>query len=267
MGREGEVRVGTSGFSYEDWKGPFYPEKCPKGGMLSFYTSRFDTVEINSTYYAIPGPRSTEGMVRKVGEGFQFTIKAHQDMTHNREKAAEALPRFEEALRPIASAGKLGCVLLQFPYSFHDTPANRGFLEFLVEKLSLHRVVVEFRNRAWINDGAFALLRKLGAGFCCVDEPRLRGLPPPMAEMTSEIAYVRFHGRNAAAWWAREKAAERYDYLYKPEELSEWVPRIRTLSEKALKVFVFFNNHARGQAPANARMMREMLGIAKAQGG
>lgn len=259
--RKGEVRVGTSGFSYEDWKGPFYPEKCAKGGMLSFYAERFDTVEINATYYVIPGPRSVEGMIRKAGEGFEFTIKAHQDMTHNREKAADAIPRFLEALKPLVARGKLGCVLLQFPYSFHNNPVNRDFLRFVVEKLAPYPVVIEFRNRDWIDDRTIDLLRELGAGFCCVDEPRLRGLPPPIAEATSDVAYVRFHGRNSAAWWTHEKAAERYDYIYKPEELAEWVPRIHTLSEKALKVFVFFNNHVRGQAPANARMLKEMLGL------
>ena len=195
------IRVGTSGFSYTDWLGPFYPPRLAKAHMLDYYANIFDTVEINATYYAIPGPRSMESMLQKVGETFEFTVKAHQDMTHHRDRATEVLPRFLEALKPFAEAGKLGCVLLQFPFSFAHTPDNRSFVRFLVESLAPHRAVVEFRHRSWINEETMAFLRQVGAGYCAVDEPRLPGLPPPMAEVTAPVGYVRFHGRNKEKWW------------------------------------------------------------------
>jgi uncharacterized protein YecE (DUF72 family) len=257
----GKILIGTSGFSYQDWKGPFYPPSLPNPQMLAYYAGRFDTVEINATFYAIPGPRSMESLLRKVGEKFEFVVKAHQDLTHQRDKAQEALPRFREALKPLAEAGQLGCVLLQFPFSFRHTPANREVITFLVDALAPHRAVVEFRHRSWITDETMAFLREIGAGYCAVDEPRLPGLPPPRAEATSDIAYVRFHGRNQQTWWRHEKAEDRYDYLYTPEELDEWVPRITQLAAVTLRVYVFFNNHVRGQAPQNADTLKARLGL------
>ena len=254
------IRVGTSGFSYTDWLGPFYPPRLSRAHMLDYYATIFDVVEINATYYAIPGPRSMESMLQKVGETFEFTVKAHQDMTHHRDRATDVLPRFLEALKPLAEAGKLGCVLLQFPFSFAHTPDNRSFVRFLAEALQPHRVVVEFRHRSWITEETMAFLRQVGAGYCAVDEPRLPGLPPPMAEVTAPVGYVRFHGRNKEKWWHHEKAEERYDYRYAQDELEEWIPKIRKLADHALRVYVFFNNHVRGQAPANARELQARLG-------
>jgi len=254
------IRVGTSGFSYTDWLGPFYPPRLSRAHMLDYYATIFDVVEINATYYTIPGPRSMESMLQKVGETFEFTVKAHQDMTHHRDRATDVLPRFLEALKPLAEAGKLGCVLLQFPFSFAHTPDNRSFVRFLVESLAPHRAVVEFRHRSWINEETMAFLRQVGAGYCAVDEPRLPGLPPPMAEVTAPVGYVRFHGRNKEKWWHHEKAEERYDYRYTQDELEEWIPKIRKLADHALRVYVFFNNHVRGQAPANARELHARLG-------
>jgi len=254
------IRVGTSGFSYTDWLGPFYPPRLSRAHMLDYYATIFDVVEINATYYAIPGPRSMESMLQKVGETFEFTVKAHQDMTHHRDRATDVLPRFLEALKPLVEAGKLGCVLLQFPFSFAHTPDNRSFVRFLVESLAPHRAVVEFRHRSWIHEETMAFLRQVGAGYCAVDEPRLPGLPPPMAEVTAPVGYVRFHGRNKEKWWHHEKAEERYDYRYAQDELEEWIPKIRKLADHALRVYVFFNNHVRGQAPANARELRARLG-------
>jgi len=101
----------------------------------------------------------------------------------------------------------------------------------------------------------------LSIGYCCVDEPRLKGLMPPLAVLTSNIGYVRFHGRNSEKWWKHEQAFERYNYLYSPEELSEWVGKIKALAEKSDKTFVIFNNHYQGQATLNARMMEELLGL------
>lgn len=120
-------------------------------------------------------------------------------------------------------------------------------------------VVVEFRNAQWLTEETFALLREQRFGFCCADEPRLKGLLPPVAEATAQVAYVRFHGRNAQKWWQHAQAYERYDYTYRKEELEEWTPKIRKLNAAAETVFVFANNHYRGQGIDTARQLRLML--------
>jgi uncharacterized protein YecE (DUF72 family) len=127
------------------------------------------------------------------------------------------------------------------------------------ERLGELPTVVEFRNVEWIADGTFELLRRLKLGFCCVDQPQLKGLLPPIAEATSDVAYVRFHGRNAAKWWHHAEAWERYDYQYSPEELAEWVPKIEHLESAAETVYVYTNNHFNGQAVNTARQLRMML--------
>ncbi len=120
-------------------------------------------------------------------------------------------------------------------------------------------LVVEFRNRAWICDATFRLLEELNVGYCCVDQPRLRGLIPPVACATSPVAYIRFHGRNADKWWEHEHAWQRYDYLYSREELEEWLPKVERLAEHAERIFIFFNNHYQAQAVQNALLFRDML--------
>jgi uncharacterized protein YecE (DUF72 family) len=156
----------------------------------------------------------------------------------------------------------LGCVLAQYPWSFKATPENRRALERLRSELAEIPVVVEFRNAGWVAEETFALLRELGMGCFCVDEPRLKGLMPGIVKATSPIGYVRFHGRNAAKWWQHEHAYERYDYLYSEEELTEWVPRVRELAEETEKTYLFFNNHYEGKAGQNAQMMAQLLNLA-----
>lgn len=253
------IKVGTSGYSYQDWKGPFYPEHLLASGMLGFYARHFDAVELNSSFYRIPEPRMMEAITRKAGGRVEFAVKAHQDLTHSREGWARALPTFLKALKPLEDAEALGCVLLQFPYSFRNTPENTEHLLRLKEGFASVPLVVEFRHRGWIREETFRLLEECGIGFCCVDEPRLPGLPPPLVKATSRIGYVRFHGRNQARWWEHKEAWERYDYLYTEEELREWVPKIKALAQATEKCFVFFNNHPKGQAVSNARLMMQLL--------
>ena len=254
-----KILIGTSGFSYQDWKGPFYPEKLPAREMLPFYSTVFSAVEINSTYYAIPLPQNMEAMIQKTEGKMDFVVKANQEMTHHREKMEKSVPPFLEALRPLQDHKVLGCVLLQFPFSFHHNPNNQDYLTQLKDRLANIPLVVEFRNRDWIKDQTFDFLRKNGIGYCCVDEPDLPGLPPPIVEATSSIAYVRFHGRNKTKWWKHEKAEERYDYEYSEEELKEWVTKIKKLSQQVEKLYAFFNNHPGGKAPRNAQMMMKLL--------
>jgi uncharacterized protein YecE (DUF72 family) len=155
--------------------------------------------------------------------------------------------------------GKFGAVLAQFPSSFKPSDENRDYLATFRERMGDLPVVVEFRNAGWITDDTMDLLKKNNLGYCCVDEPRLRGLVPPIAVATAPIAYVRFHGRNAKKWWHHDEAYERYSYEYKPEELQEWVPKIEKLDNTAQNTFIFTNNHYRGAAVRTANQLKEML--------
>lgn len=253
------IQIGTSGFSYEDWKGFFYPPDLKRSDMLSFYARYFPAVEINSTYYRLPDPATTFQMVRKVPEGFEFVMKAHQEMTHADQFQPQAFAQFREALAPMRDAGMLGCVLAQFPWSFKRTPQNEGYLRKFRQELEDVPLVIEFRNAGWVGEDVFDLLRGLEVGYCCVDEPRLKGLVPPVEVATSRVGYVRFHGRNAEKWWHHEHAWERYNYLYSAEELQEWVPKIQQLADQTDKTYVFFNNHYQGKAGHNAAQMAELL--------
>lgn len=254
------ILIGTSGFSYDDWVGPVYPPDLPRSEWLSFYAREFPTCELDFSFYRIPDPRTLARMADKVPDGFLFSLKAFQDITHKREEPEPLIRQFVDALEPLREREKFACVLLQFPYSFHATPENRAYLRRLREGFGDLPLVVEFRSRDWISRRTFDELRALGMGFCCVDQPRLRGLIPPVAVATGPIAYVRFHGRNAAKWWEHEEAWERYDYTYTDEELMEWVPKIRQLDQEARLTLVYMNNHWRGQAVGTARQLRRLLG-------
>jgi uncharacterized protein YecE (DUF72 family) len=253
------VKVGTCGFSYKDWQGAFYPAGLPPRDRIGYYAGRFQAVEIDSTYYYVPPPSNMEAMARRAEGRIEFSVKAHRDMTHSRDKYAEALPGFRDCLAPLRDAGCLACVLMQFPFAFKATPENADFLRRLPADLAPDRVVVEFRHASWITDETFRLLTEAGLAFCVVDEPRLPNLPPPIVRATAVPAYIRFHGRNSAKWWTHKESWERYDYLYREEELREWIPPLRELAGAAGVCFAFFNNHARGQAVVNATMLNALL--------
>jgi uncharacterized protein YecE (DUF72 family) len=253
------ILIGTSGFSYDDWKGFFYPPNLKRGEMLTYYARHFRTVEINSSYYRIPSPSTMQQMTRKVPEGFEFAVKAHGDMTHSDRFKPEAFAQFREALQPLQEAGMLGCVLAQFPWSFKPSAENERFLRTFQKELQDVATIVEFRNSAWARDETYELLRSLELGFCCVDEPRLKGLMPPIVTHTSPVGYVRFHGRNAKKWWHHDQAFERYNYLYSGEELQEWVPKVEELAAETEKTYLFFNNHYEGKAGHNARQLAQLL--------
>jgi uncharacterized protein YecE (DUF72 family) len=253
------ICLGTSGFSYKDWVGVFYPDGLPQRDWLSFYSREFKSCEINSTYYAIPGAAAMKSMAAKTGDGFTFAIKANQEMTHQRADSAVICEAFVRSIEPVIEAGKLGCILAQFPNSFDFNRANWEYLAQLRKNLKDLPLVIEFRNARWLKVEVFQWMRGQDLGFCCVDEPRLPNLLPPLAEATSKIGYVRFHGRNKEKWWQHEEAWERYDYTYKAEELSEWIPKIKKLAEVTEKTFVFANNHWKGQSINTVRQMQMML--------
>ena len=253
------IYLGTSGFSYNDWVGPFYPSGMPKREWLLHYAYEFDACEINATYYALPKPAILESMARKTGRGFLFTVKANQQMTHERVNNEEVFRVFREMLTPLIEWGKLGCVLAQFPNSFRFNTRNRDYVETFRERMGNLPIVIEFRNLGWLREDVLGWLRQCELGFCCVDEPPLPNLLPPIAEATSKIAYVRLHGRNKEKWWQHEHAYERYDYSYSPDELEEWLPKIRYLDQTADRTFVFANNHWRAQAVSTIRQLKMML--------
>ena len=176
-----------------------------------------------------------------------------------REAAAADIAGFVAALAPLAERGALGAVLLQFPGSFRPSTVAKKRLLALASHLRPFPVVSEFRHRSWLSEETFRLLRAEGIGYCCVDEPQVPGLIPPAAVATAEVAYVRFHGRNAGKWFQHELPHERYDYRYTTDELAAWVPRLRELDAAAARTLVFMNNHYQGQAVANATQLKELL--------
>ena len=259
------ILIGTSGFSYKDWKGPFYPKGLPEREMLAFYSERFRTVELNFSYYAIPSAATSRRLVERSAGRVEFVVKAHRSMTHTREAGEADYEAFLRGVAPLREAGLLGAFLVQFPHAFRPTRQNAAYLLEVCGRLAPVPVVVEFRHAGWVAAETFDFLRRHGLGFCCVDEPRLKGLLPPVAEATGPIGYFRFHGRNAEKWWRHDEAYERYDYLYVAEELAEWVPKILKVEASTEKVYAFFNNHYAGQAVTNSRMLEELLAEAPSE--
>ena len=253
-------RVGTSGFSYADWKGYFYPKGISERDMLAFYADRFPMVELNSTYYKVPSAKNVRTMAGKVPEDFEFVVKAHSSITHDRIDPDRSLPSFLEAIEPIREAAKLACLLFQFPNSFRHSDANASYILALRDALPREwPSVVEFRHSSWLRGKMYEALSAMDLGFVNCDMPSIRGLMPPTDVVTSDIAYVRLHGRNAGAWYENDQAWERYDYLYSDQELTEWVPRLMDVARRARKTYVVFNNHPRGQSAENADTMRRKL--------
>lgn len=253
------ILVGTSGFSYPDWVGPFYPETLSKQDFLAFYSQHFRACELNFSYYRLPTAQMLARMADKSGGQVEFVLKAYKEMTHERTKDVQIFTAFHQALTPLVQRRLLGCVLAQFPYSFHCTRENFDYLNYLRDQLGTLPVVIEFRNHAWFKESTFSFLKDLNYGFCCVDEPQIPGLFPPVAVATSQIGYVRFHGRNQTKWWQHDDPAERYDYFYSEQELQEWVPKIHKLAQVTEKVYVFTNNHPEAKAVQNAKRLQELL--------
>ena len=263
-------KIGTSGFSFSDWKGIIYPDTISPRDMLSYYVSElgFDTVEINSSYYRIPEPKNMRAMSEKTPESFEFVIKGFRGMTHDPfDNRLESRPaqktvedyfhKFSEAIEPINKAGKLGAVLLQYPVFFIPTRENKEYLLKSKEMLKDVPVVVEFRNRQWARPETFGFLKDNDLGYCAVDEPKLSRLMPFVNEVTTNIGYLRFHGRNTN--WFNTPASERYNYLYSDDELVEFIPEIEKMGMNSEKVYAFFNNCHEGKAAKNAQTLKDKL--------
>ena len=265
-----EFRIGTSGFSFGDWLGRAYPSKLAKAKMLEHYETvlGFDTVELNFTYYAMPVPRTLASMVNRTGSDFRFVVRSHKDMTHDiwqdegrcvLKETADVYRAFRDGISPLVDAGRLGCVLVQFPVFFYPVPQNFEYLRRIPELMPGVSIVVEFRNRAWIRPDAFRLLEETSMGCCVVDEPKLPRLMPFEPRRTSDVAYFRFHGRNKN--WFNASREERYNYFYSTDELAEFAAPLRSVSVGAETTYSFFNNCHAGAAARNALMMKQMLGL------
>jgi uncharacterized protein YecE (DUF72 family) len=262
-----EILIGTSGYSFPDWVGPFYPPGTRSGDFLEYYARHFPSVEVNSTYYGIPEPRVLSLMEKKTPAGFRFVVKLNRVFTHEQGRDPALASRFLAVLDPLKDAGKYDGLLLQFPWGFRRTPENRRHLAALRELFRDEPMWVEFRHDSWLTEGLEASLREHRIGYCAVDEPQLPGLMPPVVMTTTADAYVRFHGRNATTWWGARPAAgapatrggDRYDWDYTKDELGSWIERIAQLAEQSRRVYLFFNNCHAGQAARSAKLMQELL--------
>jgi uncharacterized protein YecE (DUF72 family) len=245
----GEVLVGTSGWFYKDWIGPFYNEAKR---MFSFYAKYFGTTEINSTFYRYPTRSMIYGLYRTSPKDFKFSVKLPKLITHDKRLRLESkvendLLRFLELLNPLNSSGKLGVILIQLPPSFTFEEGYDHLSQFLELLPENYNFSVEFRNRSWMHQDTWKLLGMHNVAYTIVDEPLL----PPDIHVTADFAYFRWHGRGQKLW---------YDYRYKEVELEAWVPRIRKVTGNVKKVYGYFNNHFHGYAVENCVQILEMLG-------
>jgi uncharacterized protein YecE (DUF72 family) len=252
------IHIGTCGFSYEDWRGKFYPQDLPSNRFLEYYSRYFSALEVNYTYYQMPAARTIAGMVANSKQKVTMAFKLHGSMTHERSAGPAEAKKFIDAIQPARDAGVLGPLLAQFPYSFKPSSEARSFISNMVGWFSGYDLVVEFRNSLWVGESTFDWLMNSRISYCCVDEPRLKGLIPPKAVATGSIGYVRFHGRNAKQWWDHDRPEQRYDYLYSLDELKEWTPKIKQIAASTKKTFVFMNNHYEAKAVTNAQMLFDL---------
>jgi uncharacterized protein YecE (DUF72 family) len=254
----GEILIGTSGFSFNDWIGEVYPAGIRKEEMLPYYERQlgFKALEVNFTYYALPTTRTMESFCRRTSRDFAFVVKAFKGMTHERGPELDTQFRlFREGVKPLGES--LKAILFQFPFGFLPDSGSMDYLGRLRDEFADYSTVVEFRNSRWLEDGHLDVLRALSMGYCIVDEPKLKGLVPFVPALTSDLGYFRFHGRIRR--WFREALEVRYDYLYTEKELETFVPAIGEIADKSSSTFVFFNNCHAGKAAKNGMMLVEML--------
>jgi uncharacterized protein YecE (DUF72 family) len=290
------IRVGTCSWTDKTMVRAWYPKHVRTAAdRLRYYASRFDTVEVDSTFYALPSEQNAALWVERTPAGFVFHVKAFGMMTRHGVKPEQLPPAlrsqeefaldrygrivrpsadlratvfdwFAMALEPLRSTGRLGLVLLQFPPYFVASEAARAYVAHATELLRPDPVAIEFRHDSWVEpaelDTTLNFLKSIGGSYVCVDEPRIPGptVLPPLTAVTARFAYVRFHGRNAATWHARTgSAADRFKYLYEAEELAEWREPILRLAGEAEHTFVMFNNCFADYAPTNAHQMLSLL--------
>jgi uncharacterized protein YecE (DUF72 family) len=260
-----KTHIGTAGWSYEDWNGVVYPDPQPKGfDPLTFLAQYFDTIEINNTFYRPPEPKWSHDWLKRTAHNsdFKFTLKLYQGFTHQNVGTLNHtdVSTFRSGIEPLAHAGKLGCVLIQFPWGFQNTPENRKWLLTLKEAFKDFPLVVEVRHNSWNAESAYQFLAEHHLNFCNIDQPVTRTSIAPSDRVTGEIGYVRLHGRNYETWFKKDAGRdERYNYLYTEAEIDEWIERIRHIEKSAASVFIIANNHFCGQAAVNALQLKWKL--------
>jgi len=262
MGEGGKIWTGTSGWTYDDWRGVVYPERRDVDA-LRFLSAYFDAVEINSTFYRPADPRHAEGWLEKTAdnERFLFTAKLWRRFTHDKSARFEdeTARVFARGLQPLAGAGKLGALLAQFSFAFMDGARARERLARIRDAFGSWPLVLEVRHVSWSAPEAVAFIRELGYSLAQTDQPRSSKSMPILPASAGAIGYVRLHGRSRA-WFKKDSSRnEKYDYLYRPEQLQMFADLAKRTDETADKTFVFTNNHYRGQAAANALQLRFML--------
>jgi uncharacterized protein YecE (DUF72 family) len=288
-----DLRIGTSGWNYPSgkgtWNGVFYPPSRGRAKTfdeLSFYAQHFNTVEVNSTFYGQPRPAVSKAWAERTPPDFEFSVKLYQKFTHPKmyrqqftkgaagagadalvdalvKPNASDLDDFKRGIEPLASAGKLGALLAQFPPSFKSGAASLEYLQWLLEAFSGYGVAVELRHRSWSDDLAqtLSLLKTNGAAFVQIDEPKFKlSIAQNQLPNIPTFYYMRLHGRNAAQWWKHDKSEDRYNYLYSAEEIGEFVETIDAARAIVKKAYVYTNNHFSAKSVANAAMIKKQLG-------
>lgn len=257
-----KLLIGPAGWSYKDWIGTVYPG-AGRIDQLLYVARRFNTIELNSSFYRVPGERMVASWADRLSDldDFQFSVKVFQGFSHGRTGNREEALRFIEAFTPLISAGRIGAFLLQFPWSFKNTGENRERLEQLSDWFRGQPVAVELRHGSWNNSMTLKLLEDSDLAFCNIDQPVIGDSIPPTDHVTNaRLAYIRLHGRNRKNWFGKNIGRdERYDYLYDETELGEWAERASRIIGRAQKLFIVTNNHFKGQALVNAFQMRSLL--------
>jgi uncharacterized protein YecE (DUF72 family) len=248
---------------------------------LAYYADHFGTVEVNSTFYRVPEPDVARSWVRRTPDSFTFAVKLHQKFTHpdmylERRRAPdwdvsrEDVDLFRRGIDPLAGAGRLTALLLQFPSSFHAGPETRGYLDWLLDAFAEHSLAVELRHRSWSDEASTTRvqLSDRRASWVLIDEPKfadsivqeLWGESDLEANGITAPFYVRLHGRNARSWWRHAESDDRYDYLYRPEELVPFAEAARRASRAGRRVLMYLNNHFSAKAVANAAILAHQVG-------
>ena len=269
------LRIGTSGWNYPGgrgtWNGIFYPlpeDREPGFDELRFYAERFNTVEVNSTFYGQPRVNASLGWVKRTPADFVFAVKLYQKFTHPRVSIEEGpvtqadVDAFKGGIEPLASSGKLGPLLVQFPFSFQRTDEAVDYLGWLLTAFKTYAIAVELRHRSWSDAAAetATLLGEHRAAWVQIDEPKFQSsVRQDFSAGVSDIYYVRFHGRNAREWWDHAESEDRYNYFYSEDELAPLAEKARSARAMAKKVYLFMNNHHSAQSVANATMLKKLL--------
>jgi uncharacterized protein YecE (DUF72 family) len=250
-----KVWVGTSGYSYADWVGPFYPPGLRPNQMLRSYAGHFPVVELNFTFYRLPTAAVLGRLAEQTPAGFQFVAKLPRTLSH--EEDPRDLAPFRQAVDELRRRGRLLGLLCQLPQSTHHERRHLAWLEHLGRELADYRLAVEFRHRSWARSDVPEWLRERGLDLVAVDVPDIPALYPRGLVRSGPRLYVRFHSRNAGNWYLSDK--ERYDYHYPDAALAEWADSLAAAAPRTQEAVLFLNNCHGGQAVENARRLRELL--------